>query len=587
MKTRVKRARGERGVAILITIFALVVLSAIAAAMIFLAATDTTINRNYRSAQKTYFGAKAGIERVRSRMVPSANDLAGKTPTAAFPAPTKLPGSAAGSIVYILNPAIVSGATETIDPTSSTSSYYDTELCHEFPGLYGISTGTGSISPGTSCTAAITNAGAIGTQTETLNTAAAPYGQKYLPWKWARITMKSNTAVSDPTCTTNCAGWVNGTSGNTDLTDQGNQVCWDGAHQFVAKDAGYPDCVTQTGPNPNSYEPVYLVTALALDNNMVAGTGVNPTRRMAQMEIGVIPTINPIGAVSTQSAVILNGTLGITGWDMCTCQCTPTSGGQYNGLEVCSGAPRVAGGTCDNTKVGIYSAGSITSNGGGQVTGGSAACPSGGSSCYTQNGSWPYDVPSLVNTYKQGAVNVTNQNSIDQQPNWSCTSGGWCASGSNVSSGQTSANQKFGVPPAFPPGPDPSMPTNTGTSSGSQCYTGYTGTSGACWSQTTYIPGSAKLTAGASGNGILVVDGDLEVNGGFNWYGLILVKGTLKFSGGGSQAVNIFGAVLTGQSTNYDFTAGGSVTINYDYCAIGKLGNSNEPSVLAYRELEY
>lgn len=586
MNTRAKRARRERGVAILITIFALVVLSAIAAAMIFLAATDTTINRNYRSAQKTYFGAKAGIERVRSRMVPSANDLAGTAPTAAFPAPTKLPGSVAGSIVYILNPATVSGATETIDPTNSAGSYYDTELCHEFPGLYGLSTGSGSITPGTSCTAAITNAGAIGTETETLNTAAAPYGQKYLPWKWARITMKSNTAVSDPTCTTNCAGWVNGTAGNTDMTDQGNQVCWDGAHQFVAKDAGYPDCVTQTGPNPNPYTPVYLVTTLALDNNMVAGMGVNPTRRMAQMEIGVIPPINPNAAVDTQDSVILNGTLGITGWDMCTCQCTMTTSGTTKGLEVCSDTARVAGGTCDNTKYGIYASGTITSNGGGIVTGGTGACPAGGT-CYAQNQSWPYDVPSLINMYKQGAVNVTNQNSTDHQPNWSCTSSGWCASGSSVSAGQTSPNQQFGTPPAFPPGPDPTNPTNTGTASGTACYTGYTSASGACWSQTTYIPGSAKLTSSASGNGILIVDGDLEINGGFNWYGLVLVKGVIKFSGGGSNTVNIFGSVLTGQSTNADFTAGGSVTINYDYCALPQLGKNSEPSVLAYRELEY
>ncbi len=70
-----RRPRTQRGVALLITIFALMLLSAVALAMIFRANMESDINQNFRSSQRAYQGARSGLEYVRGRMVPANNDI--------------------------------------------------------------------------------------------------------------------------------------------------------------------------------------------------------------------------------------------------------------------------------------------------------------------------------------------------------------------------------------------------------------------------------------------------------------------------------------------------------------------------------
>jgi hypothetical protein len=80
-----------------------------------------------------------------------------------------------------------------------------------------------------------------------------------------------------------------------------------------------------------------------------------------------------------------------------------------------------------------------------------------------------------------------------------------------------------------------------------------------------YLSGDQKL-GGQSGYGIILVEGNLEVHGGMNWNGIIIVSGTISFTGGASDAVNITGSIMSGESTNIgtdlsDF--GGSMVLKY------------------------
>src|ERR1700724_3548927 len=85
--------RSERGIALFIAIFTLLLITAIAAGMIMLTNTDTNISSNFRDEQAAFFGAKAGVEEVRDRMRKTAtNSLATllpgeSSPTTAPPLP--------------------------------------------------------------------------------------------------------------------------------------------------------------------------------------------------------------------------------------------------------------------------------------------------------------------------------------------------------------------------------------------------------------------------------------------------------------------------------------------------------------------
>src|SRR5258707_3988064 len=62
-------ANEERGIALFMAIFALLLLSAIAAGFMFLANTETMINSNYRQSQLAYFAARAGVQEARVRIM--------------------------------------------------------------------------------------------------------------------------------------------------------------------------------------------------------------------------------------------------------------------------------------------------------------------------------------------------------------------------------------------------------------------------------------------------------------------------------------------------------------------------------------
>src|SRR6266849_8368946 len=118
MKHKANRKQ-QRGVALFIAIFALLLISAVALALMTMAGTESSLNSNYKSSVQAFYDAKAGIEEGRGRLwAAHPNTIVALTGT---PMPL-------GNVVYILNPA---GA-EVVSPTDTTNAYFDTQYTKEW-----------------------------------------------------------------------------------------------------------------------------------------------------------------------------------------------------------------------------------------------------------------------------------------------------------------------------------------------------------------------------------------------------------------------------------------------------------------------
>jgi len=170
-----RKSKKERGVALMIALFALILLAAIAFEMMYVADVETAVNDNFRASQRAYDAAWSGVQEARERLMPE-NTL----PHKILPPPTLPLGP--GSILYVRNPR--NG--EAIDPTVA-GPYFDNELCHEnFVGL-------GLANPGTGipCAAGPPPAAVIYVASDApfTNTAGA------LDYKWVRVTLKANNTA--------------------------------------------------------------------------------------------------------------------------------------------------------------------------------------------------------------------------------------------------------------------------------------------------------------------------------------------------------------------------------------------------------
>jgi Tfp pilus assembly protein PilX len=159
-----KRNTPEDGIALIVALLMLLLITAALMGMIMMSNTETNVSANFRDEQTAFFASKAGIEEVRDRMRSSAtNSLSGFLPT------TALPGAPNG-ILYITNPA----AGETVTPwttTGSANTYPDDEICKELlPCGVNLTAGTWT------------------SQSASTTYAATPI----LPWKWVRVMAKAN-----------------------------------------------------------------------------------------------------------------------------------------------------------------------------------------------------------------------------------------------------------------------------------------------------------------------------------------------------------------------------------------------------------
>jgi len=62
---------GERGISLVVALLALVMLSAVAIGMMFMSSTEAAVSANFKAQETAYFAARAGVEEVRDRMLPS------------------------------------------------------------------------------------------------------------------------------------------------------------------------------------------------------------------------------------------------------------------------------------------------------------------------------------------------------------------------------------------------------------------------------------------------------------------------------------------------------------------------------------
>jgi len=97
-----RKRRKENGVALLISIFVLLLISVVAIAMIVASGTETSLAGNYRSSTNVYYAALAGLEEARGRLLRNSPDYVLKADANFLPPPgTPL---AIGDVRYILNP---------------------------------------------------------------------------------------------------------------------------------------------------------------------------------------------------------------------------------------------------------------------------------------------------------------------------------------------------------------------------------------------------------------------------------------------------------------------------------------------------
>jgi Tfp pilus assembly protein PilX len=108
--------KSERGIALIIVLFSLLLLSVIGLGMMYSTNMVTSINYNYRDKQVAFYAALAGLQEARDRIQPSTHNIV---------APTALPSTSAPYIIYILSNAA------TVNPWVNTNTYFDTELCQD------------------------------------------------------------------------------------------------------------------------------------------------------------------------------------------------------------------------------------------------------------------------------------------------------------------------------------------------------------------------------------------------------------------------------------------------------------------------
>src|SRR5438093_8874002 len=201
---KINRQR-EQGIALLLSILCLLLLTAVAAGMMYLSATETAINGNFKSEESAYFAARAGVEEVRDRILPAnANTINASLPTA-------LP-SGTGGVLYVLNGVSVANI------TNNTSPYFDDELCHDFTA---IGSWYESTSTNQRCTTLPSGSTWYTCVPSTCSASNSAYATSAFPleYKWVRLTLKSNNST---------AYAVNGNSGDT------FPVCWTGTVEKAA-----------------------------------------------------------------------------------------------------------------------------------------------------------------------------------------------------------------------------------------------------------------------------------------------------------------------------------------------------------------
>jgi hypothetical protein len=189
--------KAQRGVALLIAIFAMLLISGVAVSLIVMSGTESAVTGNYRSSTQAFYAAYAGLEEGRGRMRPGH----GQTLDALTGINKGAGAMASNRVVYILNPA----AGEVVNPLNlaANNPYADRQYAKEFPG-------GGAVVSAVNSTSAVFLGGVPG-----------------MMFKWIRITPKTEFAANtdvDGNGVINPASVISYDGKNQNTTGSGRQV---------------------------------------------------------------------------------------------------------------------------------------------------------------------------------------------------------------------------------------------------------------------------------------------------------------------------------------------------------------------------
>ena len=341
---KVNSQRNQSGVAMIIALFALLLLSVVGLGMMYSTNMETSINGNYRDKQEAFYAALAGLQEARDRIQPSWGDI---------PAPTALPSTSFQNVIYILSDA------STVKPWDPTKKYFDTELCQEkVMGLSGTS--------GVPCTTIASGSTWYKTYDHSLG------GIWNLPnpldLKWVRITVKGNNMTPVP---------VNGDNTVAD------QACWNGANQMSTPSTYTTGCrpkagvtaifVTSSGGGYSSSGPAIVITgdgtgatATAVMQPETTGYVASITLTTGGSAYTIAPTVTITGdGTGATATAVLSSTGTVTTTPGAVTSVTMTTGGAYAGPP--SPPPTVnfsgGGGTGASAVAVLSSSGTVVTDG--------------------------------------------------------------------------------------------------------------------------------------------------------------------------------------------------------------------------------
>jgi len=522
----------EKGFALLIAIFTLLLLTAIGAGMVALTNTDTSISSNFRDEQTAYFAAKAGIEEVRDRFRSGASGSI----TNPSVLPTNLPGQS-GGVVYLTN----ANAGETVTPwatTASAANYPDDEICSELANM-----GT---SYAYKCSSNVPPSGFYAHPTDA-NTSYAPTSGTKLPWKWVRITLKTNVTSSGTSAGTTSLSSVDGSP----VTDAAYRVCWTGAQEVAISSATYASCGAYPATPP--YLPVYVITALAQTPS--------GSRRMVQAETAMtnfpsIPGPLVFDGPSPQFSTPSSNAFSVDGSNH-------SAPGNTNG----------PGGSCPSGQPSEYALGGFDGTSGPPPTGSTGLLQT------WANANRPNNYEGIGNP--NGTTGTASVGNVGSQLGSLTTVGGLQALTSEVTLIAGNEGNVYGNNPTI---------SNFGTTANPQVNV---------------VQGDLTLGGGLTGAGILLVTGTLTMHGNPSFDGLILVvgKGALVKDGGGNGTVDgamlvanlysgtppTYGSLLPTSSAPgvpvVNWGGGGNVQWNYDSCWSSAMSQLLAWRIVAMREI--
>ena len=253
-----KNRERQKGIALLLSMVALMLLSAVAIGMVYMSSTETWVSSNFKAEETAYFAARAGVEEVRDRMLTAnPNTIAPLLPASSAGAP--------GGVLYVLQNGVTMA---NITNMASNNPLKDDELCHDWgnPSSAGMTWKPANVP-------CIDLPATPGWYTTTASVAPFTGSANPMEYKWVRVTQKANDSG---------AFMVDGGQLGT------YQACWNGISEVVAP---IGTACSALFPTAN---PVFMVTSLA-----VTGSGA---RRLVQQEIAQTPISGfPYGAFATST----------------------------------------------------------------------------------------------------------------------------------------------------------------------------------------------------------------------------------------------------------------------------------------------